>query len=218
LEETRRRAEASALEDPVTVPWAPDLVEAYLRAGRQDDASEVTSELSERAGRTGTALAQALAARCEGQVAPEDFDRSFERALEHHERAASPFEAARTRLAWGGRLHRARRRVDARERLREALGEFERLGAVPWAARAADELKAAGAVQRDPVTAPDELTAQEVRVARAVAQGATNREVATQMYLSPKTIEFHLGRVYRKLGINSRTQLAALVSEGKLKA
>jgi DNA-binding CsgD family transcriptional regulator len=103
--------------------------------------------------------------------------------------------------------------VEARDRLREALAVFERLGAAPWAERAQSELRAAGGVQRA-VADSDELTAQEARVAVSVARGATNREVAAELFLSPKTVEFHLGRVFRKLGIRSRTELAVLVAEG----
>ncbi|MGH2962327.1 MAG: LuxR C-terminal-related transcriptional regulator, partial [Solirubrobacterales bacterium] len=216
LEQAEQLLEIAGLEDPVVVPWAPDLVEAYSRAGRPDDAERVASALAERARRNGTPLAGALAARCEGLVAGKGFEEPFERALDLHADAASPFERARTLLAFGSRLHRGRRRTDARERLREALETFERLGAEPWAERARAELRAAGAIKRAPVGDPDELTAQEVRVALAVARGATNREVAAELFLSPKTIEFHLGRVYRKLGIHSRTELAALAAEGRI--
>jgi DNA-binding NarL/FixJ family response regulator len=87
---------------------------------------------------------------------------------------------------------------------------------VPWADRAQAELRAAGAIERERVYDSDELTAQEVRVALAVSRGATNREVATELFLSPKTIEFHLGRVYRKLGIRSRTELASKVAAGEV--
>jgi DNA-binding CsgD family transcriptional regulator len=214
LEQAEQLLELAGLEDPVVVPWAPDLVEAYARAVRHDDARRVAATLGDRAERTGTPLAGAFAARCEGIVTGEED--AFERALELHGLARSPFERARTLLAYGSRLHRARRRADARDRLREALEAFERLGADPWADRARAELRAAGAIKREPVGDPDELTAQEVRVATAVARGATNREVAAELFLSPKTIEFHLGRVYRKLGIHSRTELAALAAEGRL--
>jgi DNA-binding CsgD family transcriptional regulator len=216
LEGAEQLLEIAGLEDPVVVPWAPDLVDAYSRAGRDDDAQRVASMLAERAERNGTPLARALAERCEGLVRDERLEEPFERALDLHAEANSPFEHARTLLAFGSRLHRARRRADARERLREALDSFERLGASPWAQRAQAELRAAGAVKRAPVGDPDELTGQEARVALAVARGATNREVAAELFLSPKTIEFHLGHVYRKLGIHSRTELAALAAKGRL--
>ena len=112
-------------------------------------------------------------------------------------------------LAYGERLRRARRRTDARIQLRSALTAFERLGALPWAERAAVELRATGETVRSSDAArTDELTAQELEIARLVAGGATNREAATALFLSPKTIEAHLSRIYRKLRIRSRTELA----------
>jgi DNA-binding NarL/FixJ family response regulator len=209
-------AEESGLTDPTYVPWAPDLVEAYIRVGRIHDAELVSSTLSRTADRAATAPSLALAARCRGLVESDGFEAHFDQALAHHDRADSPFEAARTLLAYGSRLHRARRRVDGRRRLRAALETFEHLGAQPWIERTAAELRAAGAIHREPIADPDELSPQEIRVAMAVAQGATNKEVAAKLFLSPKTIEFHLGRVYRKLGIRSRTELARLAAEGVL--
>jgi DNA-binding CsgD family transcriptional regulator len=207
LELAEQLLELAGLEDPVVVPWAPDLAEAYSRAGRADDAARVASKLAAQAARSGGPLAGALAARCEALVG-DDFDQAFERALELHDRAEAPFERARTLLTYGARLHRARRRRQARERLRGALDVFRKLGAAPWVRRTEAELRAAGGIKRRSVAHPDQLTAQEVRVALAVARGATNREVAAELFLSPKTIEFHLGQTYRKLGIHSRTQLA----------
>jgi DNA-binding CsgD family transcriptional regulator len=216
LEQAQVLAGISGLEDPLIVPWAPDLIEAYARAGREPEAEQLAAALGAQAERSGTALALALAARCRGLVAGESFDAEFEGALNLHGEAGSPFEHGRTLLAFGSRLHRARRRVDARERLREALEIFDDLGAAPWSERARDELRAAGGVERRRFDDPDELTAQEVRVAEAVARGGTNREVAAELFLSPKTISFHLGRVYRKLDIHSRAELATLVAEGRL--
>ena len=216
LEQVEASAAKSGLEDPTFVPWAPDLVEAYLRAGREADAEQATASLTGRAERASVALPLAFAARCRGLVAEKGFESHFDEALAQHDRADAPFEAARTLLAYGSRLHRARRRVDGRKRLRAALETFEQLGAGPWIERTNAELRAAGAIRREPVGDPDELSAQEVRVAMAVAEGATNKQVAAGLFLSPKTIDFHLGRVYRKLGIHSRTELAALVAKGAL--
>jgi DNA-binding NarL/FixJ family response regulator len=141
-----------------------------------------------------------------------DFDAPFAAALDHEERAGLPFERARTLLAHGRRLHRARRRAEARVRLREAHAGFTRLGASAWAAQAEHELRAAGA-RRRAAAAPDVLTPQERRVIAAVRRGATNREIATELFLAPKTVEFHLRQIYRKVGVRSRTQLVATLPD-----
>jgi DNA-binding NarL/FixJ family response regulator len=142
----------------------------------------------------------------------EDYDGHFATALDLHDRVPTPFERARTNLAYGERLRRDGRRTDAREKLHIALQELERLGARPWAERARVELRASGQSVRTPeARAMDELTPQELQVAALVAGGATNREAAAALFLSGKTIEFHLGNVYRKLGIRSRTQLARMI-------
>jgi len=123
-----------------------------------------------------------------------------------------PFERARTLLAFGRRLHRARRRAEARDRLREARHGFEQLHAAAWADQAEAELRAAGARRR---REPDHsaLTPQELRVAAAVRRGASNRDIAADLFLSPKTVEFHLRQIYRKLGVHSRTQLIVALAE-----
>ena len=118
----------------------------------------------------------------------------------------TPFERARTQLCFGERLRRARRRAEARTQLRAAVAQFDLLGARPWAERARVELRASGetARKRDPTSA-EQLTAQELQVARIVANGASNREAAAALFVSPKTIDSHLSSAYRKLGIRSRT-------------
>ncbi len=216
LEQVEAFAERSGLKDPLFIPWAPDLVEAYVRSGRSEDARRASASLDRRAERADVAPSLAVAARGRGLIAGDEFEGLFEEAMAHHERADAPFETARTLFAYGSRLHRARRRVEGRERLRAALEIFDGLGAEPWIEQTNAELRSAGAIRRNPLADPDELSPQEVRVARAVAGGATNKQVAARLYLSPKTIEFHLGRVYRKLGIHSRTELATKVARGDL--
>ncbi|HEY8583475.1 MAG TPA: LuxR C-terminal-related transcriptional regulator, partial [Capillimicrobium sp.] len=132
-----------------------------------------------------------------------------EAALRHHDRDGQPFERARTELAFGERLRRSGQRVEAREWIGAALQGFERLGARPWAERAQAELRATGRTsrRRDASTA-DDLTPQELQIAGYVTQGMTNREIAAAMFLSPKTIEYHLRSVFRKLDVRSRTELA----------
>ncbi len=126
-----------------------------------------------------------------------------------------PFERARTELVLGERLRRVRRRADAREHLQSAFDLLERLGAERWAERARMELIATGGrVAQRPPSALDELTPHELQVALLVAEGRTNREVGAALFLSRKTIEHHLSAIYRKLGLRSRSQLAALLAEG----
>jgi DNA-binding CsgD family transcriptional regulator len=209
LEAVDRIVEGSGLEDPTLVPWAPDLVEAHVRSGNVKDARRVLAMLERQAASSGTAVAGAVAARCRGML-DEDFDAPFAESLALDDRRPLPFERARTLLALGRRLHRVRRRAEARERLREALAGFDRLGAAAWARQAQNELRAAGARRRS--TRGDVLTPQELRVARAVRRGASNREIAAELFLAPKTIEFHLHQIYRKLGIRSRTQLVATLA------
>jgi DNA-binding CsgD family transcriptional regulator len=125
-----------------------------------------------------------------------------------------PFDGARTRLVLGEWLRRARRRSDAREHLRAAHAVFEALGAQPWADRARLELRATGeAGPRSASSTLDGLTPQELGIARLVADGATNKEIAAQLFLSVRTIEYHLHKVFTKLGIASRHALARLVHE-----
>lgn len=123
-------------------------------------------------------------------------------------RVADPFEAARTQLCHGERLRRAGRRRDARRELGAALDAFEALGATSWADRTRRELRASGEHRRAQTPeARDDLTAQERQIAALAAEGRTNREIGALLFLSPRTIETHLGRVFRKLGIVDRTAL-----------
>jgi DNA-binding CsgD family transcriptional regulator len=151
--------------------------------------------------------------RCHGLVAGDDeFEAHFARALAGHPDDEDVFGKARTRLCFGERLRRARRRLEAREELRAALDAFERLGAAPWSERARAELRASGETsrRRDPGTVAT-LTPQELQIARFVAGGLSNKEVAAQLFLSPRTIDAHLRSVFAKLGITSRMQLAGCV-------
>ncbi len=193
----------------VDVSPAPELVEAYLRLDRPDDAARVAAEFEAAADAKGQPWARARALRCRGLLAREDaFEACLDEALTLHERTPDVFETARTRLVYGARLRRHRQRVRAREQLRAALEVFDRLGARPWADQATAELEATGetARRRDASTL-DELTPQERQIARLLAEGKTTREAAAAVFLSPKTVEYHLSHVYRKLGIRSREEL-----------
>ena len=163
----------------------------------------------------GPRWAAAAAARCRALLAPdEDFRGAFEVALALHDDLPMPFERARTLLALGERLRRAKQRAEAREPLTAALDAFERLGARPWAERARTELRATGgqASGRRAQAAAEQLTPHELQIAVLVAQGMTNREAAAALFLSPKTIEYHLGQIYRKLDVRGRAQLARLMA------
>ncbi len=192
----------------------PDLIEAYVRAGRRDDAEAMLARLETDTG-DAPLLRRALAARCHGLLAPdEDVRAVFDAALALHDDLPMPFEKARTQLALGERLRRAKQRADAREPLTAALDAFERLGARPWAERARTELRATGgpASTRRAAAAAEQLTPHELQIAVLVSQGMTNREAAAALFLSPKTIEYHLGQIYRKLDVRGRAQLARLMA------
>jgi DNA-binding CsgD family transcriptional regulator len=190
-----------------------DLVECLARLRRGAEAQAIADRVEEFAAQRGRHSLLASSARCRGLIAPaESFEQHFEEALDHHRNLETPFERARTELCFGERLHRSNRRADARAHLAAALETFEDLGAQQWSTVAAAELRASGAVpsQRDHRVAPtaSTLTRRERDVARRVADGATNREVAHDLFVNEKTVEFHLGNVYRKLGLRSRSELA----------
>jgi DNA-binding CsgD family transcriptional regulator len=211
LETVEGLTEGSGHEEPVIVPWVPDLVEAYARQGRTGDARRVLARLERQAACTASPVAAAAAARCRGLL-DDDFDTAFAGALAFDDWRPMPFERARTLLAFGRRLHRSCRRAAARQHLRAALDGFERLHADAWAGQAEAELRAAGGRRRPPQD-DHALTPQERRVAAAVQRGASNRAIAADLFLSPKTVEFHLRQIYRKLDVHSRTQLVAALAE-----
>jgi DNA-binding CsgD family transcriptional regulator len=190
---------------------APELVDAYLRLGREDDAGAIAADFVTQAEAKGQPWSRARAARCRGLLAaPGELEPRFEEAIELHGRTLDGFETARTRLAYGARLRRARKRVRARDQLRSALEIFDRLGARPWAEQAAAELAATGeTARRRDMSTLDELTPQELQIARLLADGKTTREAAASVFVSPKTVEYHLRHIYSKLLIHSRDELAA---------
>ena len=191
-----------------------DLVEAYARSGRADDAARTLATVAEGAAATSSPMALALMARLRGYLAADvKFDRHFQEALERCAALDYPLETARAELLYGERLRRARRRREAREHLLRAERIFETLRAEPWVERARAELTASGERlrRRDPF-AEEHLTPQELQLALVVAEGATNKEAAAHLFISPKTVEAHLGSIYRKLGLRSRTELSARLS------
>ena len=200
-----RLARAGTWEPNVTPAW--DLVEAYARVGSVEPARELLAG-AEEAMPPAMASEEAVIKRCDGIVGDDSsFEASFERALALHDADPFPFERARTELAYGERLRRAGQRKRAREQLHAALVVFDDLGAGAWSARARSELAATGERLRPAAVARESLTPREMQVALAVAEGASNNEVAAVLYLTPKTVEYHLTRVYRKLGLRSRAEL-----------
>jgi len=150
--------------------------------------------------------ARALVYRCEAMLSGEES--SFRAAIDL---GARPFEQARTELLYGEWLRRGKRKAEARSRLQRALETFERLGARPWADRARTELTATGlqlAGGTVPAGAP--LTPQELQIARLAGRGLSNKDIAAHLFLSPKTVAYHLYKAYPKLGVGGRQELSAL--------
>ncbi|MFI6015219.1 AAA family ATPase [Streptomyces sp. NPDC051243] len=222
-------AASARVGHPALSAWLlPDLVEAAVRAGRADRAAEPLTRLSEWVTASNRPAAFALLHRCRALTCPDDqpgeAERHFADALRRHDEnhdkgrndEGRPFERARTELLYGEWLRRARRRTDARRHLRAALEAFEALDARPWATRARTELQAIGE-QFGPDDRADtplaRLSPQEREVVRLAATGATNREIATQLFLSPRTVGHHLYRAFPKLGITSRTELPQLLPQ-----
>ena len=197
---------------PMTRLAALDRIEAAVRAGSADLARDWSAELDQFGAAVESGWARAAAAYGRALLsddahAPEQ----FEQAIQHAGTAARRFDQARIHLGYGEYLRRARRRVDARAHLRTALEIFEDLGATRWATRAAQELRASGeTARRRDVTTATQLTAQERQVAALVRQGLSNRDAAAQLFLSPRTVDFHLRNVFSKLSLSSRAELAAL--------
>jgi DNA-binding CsgD family transcriptional regulator len=194
-------------EGPVTADDV-ELVEILIRGGREDLAGCIVDKLSTV---PLLPLAAARLARCRGQLA--DDEAPFDEALLRFEALDMPLETARTQLCIGERRRRGGNRRTARTALRAALTAFDNLGAAGWADRTARELRAAGQqVRRGQVQVTTDLTPQEEQIARLVVEGRTNREVGSMLFISPKTVETHLSRIFRKLGVGSRMELARRMS------
>jgi len=194
--------------DPVIALEAmPDAVEAGVRAGLRDQAAARLETFRRLVKAAPTQPRLALLARCDALLGTRDPDQAFGEAITRSP-GLPPLQRARTELLYGEWLRRERRRTDSRVHLRAALDSFRTMGAVPWAERAEAELRASGetARKRDLSTA-GQLTPQELQIARLVTGGLTNKEIAAQLYLSPRTVDYHLRKVFTKLGITSRTEL-----------
>jgi len=197
-------------------PFVPALVEAYAHLGRTDAARALVDQFLDAARKTDQARVIVPALRARG-AAYED-EAAFDEALRWHAGWGNRFEEGRTLLARGELLRRRKQRAAARSDLQAAVQRFTQVGAVTWRARAAAELRAAGdrsAALRAPIAkGPEALSQQEAAIVELVAEGLSNREIATRLFLSVKTVEGHLTAVYGKLGIRSRGQLLAALLGG----
>ncbi|WP_193384302.1 helix-turn-helix transcriptional regulator [Streptomyces davaonensis] len=196
----------------------PHYVEAAARTGDTRVARVAHADYHHWASTVGSADDLALSARCRALLAPgAEAVEHYRSALVLHGRGTRDFERARTELLFGGALRRLRRRTEARDRLHSALEAFESFGAPHCAAQARAELRALGAPADPAPSDPDDptarLTAQQLLVARMAAEGATNREIAARLALSPRTIDHHLRGVFTRLGIRSRIELVRLLAE-----
>lgn len=193
-----------------------DEFEALWRAGRLDEAAAVAAAYSSEAAVTGHPTDLALAARCRAALsAPLDLDDAFAAALSSMDPVSMPFETARTRLIHGQRLRRERRKADAVRELAAALDLFGRLGAETWSETTRRELAACGRRRTSarPGSPLGELTPREHAVAQEAARGRTNAEAAARLFISPRTVEYHLANSYRKLGVRDRQALAQFFGE-----
>jgi DNA-binding CsgD family transcriptional regulator len=204
------QAHAASIREPGELRFLPDLIEALIALGRIEDAAEHLEFLEERARAIQRLSALAAAARCRALIALSAGDvtgslAGLDRALELYGRLDMKFERARTLLVLGVVRRRALQMRDARTALGEARAAFDELGARLWSEKAKRELARIGG--RAP--AGSELTASEARVAALVAEGLTNKQVAGRLFVTDRTVEGHLSRIYAKLGLRSRVELAA---------
>ena len=204
-------AERACSHDDVAVhgPSLAELVEAAARSGRADLAATTLERLAERTGASGTDWALGVEARSRALVTDgPSAGPLYEEAIERLGRSTAAWHLARAQLVYGEWLRREKQRVGAREQLRAAHDAFTRMGSHAFAERARRELQASGEkVRKRTVETRDELTAQEAQIARLAADRQTNREIGAQLFISPRTVEFHLHKVFAKLGISSRKEL-----------
>jgi ATP/maltotriose-dependent transcriptional regulator MalT len=203
---------------PIVIGSGPDLVEAYVRSGRIREARSALARFEAALAGERSTWAHAAVARCRGLLAAgTEFDEPFNHALLLHAQTPTPFEAARTELCYGERLRRARRSAEASGHLTAARVAFQHLGAMTWAERATREL-APRRRSRSVSSAPaSSLTPHELQITAFVRRGSTNREIASALFVSDKTVEYHLANVFRKLHVRSRTELALALERGDAK-
>jgi len=198
----------------MTATFIPDAVEAMIALGRGGEAEPLIAALERNGRRLDRPWMLATGARCRSMLLAAKGDveaaaRKAQEAMAEHERLPMPFERARTQLLVGQLQRRQRQKERSRATLREALQSFEAMGAQLWAGRVRSELARAEVVPTRDLA----LTPSERRVAELAASGMTNKDVAAALFISPKTVESNLGRIYRKLGINSRAELGRIIGE-----
>ena len=188
----------------------PEAVEAAVHCDDRATADLALERLTIRVRMGGTEMALGLLARCRALVLRDDSEAHFTEAIQHFENCLNSLQLARTHLLFGEWLRRRRRRLEARQQLRTAHDSFEIIGATKFAERARLELAATGVQAREQaVRTGDQLTERESQIASLVAAGATNAQVATQLFISSNTVDYHLRHIYRKLSVSSRTMMAA---------
>jgi DNA-binding CsgD family transcriptional regulator len=209
---------ADGIAEPALCRFLPDEIEALIRLGLLDQAEALLGPFQSRSARLERCWGIAAAQRCRGLLAGAAGDlaqaeKAVEAALEAHRQLSSslPFEEARTLLAAGEVHRRARHKHESRNLLRRAQAAFEGLGSPLWAARAGSEMSRVGVRTPRPASGPA-LTLAEQRVAGLAAAGRTNPEIATELFMGLRTVEAHLSRIYRKLGVRSRTELCRILT------
>jgi DNA-binding CsgD family transcriptional regulator len=207
--------EACEHEDIIAYGWAlVELIEAGVRVGRPDEAASALDRLSERTQASGTEWALGIEARCRALMS--DDESCYRESIERLARSRAAVELARSRLLYGEWLRRENRRTEAREQLRRAHAEFSGFGAEAFAERARRELVATGETARRRVDETrDVLTPQEVQIAQLARDGQTNPEIGAQLFISARTVEYHLSKVFLKLGISSRKELRRALADAE---
>jgi DNA-binding CsgD family transcriptional regulator len=206
-------AGTSPMHLPIRVMAVPHFVEAAARCGRRDAAARALGTYDRWVGGSGCAPRLALSHRCHALLAASDgeADEHFREAIRLHHSTGTAFELAKTKMFYAYQLRRNRKPAAARELLRDAVKIFQDYEADLWAGRARAELRASGeSVPPGSVRPAGELTPQQMQISRLVAEGATNREIACQLFISPRTVEHHLRNIFAKLGVRSRVELATL--------
>jgi DNA-binding CsgD family transcriptional regulator len=201
---------ASAQDELHALAWSlPELVEASVRSGEQEMATDALERLRQWTQIAGTEWALGIEARCAALLSDDEIAEDLYReAIERLSRCRIALELARAHLLYGEWLRRRGRRVDAREQLRTAHARFVEMGADAFAQRASRELLATGETARKrTIDTRDDLTPHEARIARMARDGASNQDIATALFVSRKTVEYHLHKVFAKLGISAREQL-----------